>query len=264
MLDHTAQSSLHPDLGYLAAGRVHEATGSGRRTFALALAARLTGPILWVQDAAARDALYAPGIARFFDPARLIVALPVGRLQILQVVEEALRSGAPSLVVAELEAAPDLTASRRLQLAAGTGGGRGLILMPEHRLCTNAAETRWRCTPRAGAADTLQDWEITKNKRGRLGTWQVTWDGIGFSETPRNAGDPAHPVRGAGFHGHAAQAMDAKHSSDTTGTQVPKVSSKSGSPAINQNRSQDEGRLGGDCAAGPNTTAQAQKALPQP
>lgn len=174
------RTSPHPDLGTLVAGRVHEATGSGRRIFALALAARLTGPVLWVQDATARDALYGPGIARFFDPARLIVARPVGRIQILQVVEEALRSGAASLVVAEIEAAPDLTASRRLQLAAGTGGGRGLVLVPEHRLCTNAAETRWRCTPQPGRADTLQEWQITKNKHGRLGQWQVEWDGMGF------------------------------------------------------------------------------------
>lgn len=193
VLDHTTQTGLHPDLGYLAAGRVHEATGSGRRTFALALAARLPGPVLWVQDSTMRDALYGPGIARFFDPARLIVALPVGRIQILQVLEEALRSGAAPLVVAEIEAAPDLTASRRLQLAAGTGGGRGLVLVPEHRLCTNAAETRWRCTPRAGEADALQDWHITKNKQGRLGHWQVHWDGAGFSSheiaaTPSIAG----------------------------------------------------------------------------
>ncbi len=189
MLDHTTQTGLHPDIAYLAAGRVHEATGSGRRAFALALAARLTGPVLWVQDGTARDALYGPGIARFFDPARLIIVLPVGRIQTLQVVEEALRSGATPLVVAEMEAAPDLTASRRLQLAAGTGGGRGLALVPEHRLCTNAAETRWRCTPQAGDSDALQDWQITKNKHGRLTQWQVRWEGGGFVSCPR---DPAH------------------------------------------------------------------------
>jgi protein ImuA len=175
------RTTLHPDLDVLATGRVHEATGSGRRIFALALAARIAGPVLWAQDASARDALYGPGIARFFDPARLIVALPVGRLQILQVVEEALRSGAAPLVIAEVDAAPDLTESRRLQLAAGTGCGRGLILVPENRLCTNAAETRWRCTPRSGATETLQDWQIIKNKRGRLGSWHVRWTGAGFA-----------------------------------------------------------------------------------
>jgi protein ImuA len=159
-----------PDLGFLAPARVHEATGAGRLTFALALAGRLGGAVLWVQDARSRDGLYAPGMAALMDPARLVLARPTGALPVLQATEEALRSGAAPLVVAELAEAPDLTASRRLQLAAGTGGGRGLCLVPEARLRTNAAETRWRCAPVAGGG---QRWEIVKNKRGRLGVWEV-------------------------------------------------------------------------------------------
>jgi protein ImuA len=175
-----------PDLDLIAPGRVHEATGRGSLAFALALAGRLDGPVLWVRDARARDGLYAPGICAFLDPARLILARPTGPLPVLQAVEEALRSGAVALVVAELAEAPDLTASRRLQLAAGTGGGRGLCLVPEGRLRTNAAETRWRCDPLAGDAgsgpgDARQHWQIVKNKRGRLGAWQVGWQpGLGF------------------------------------------------------------------------------------
>lgn len=177
MLDQATTADQYPDLAHLANGRVHEATGSGRRAFALALAARLSGPVLWAQEVSALDVLYAPGVARFVDPARLIMVRPTGGLQVLQVVEEALRSGAVPLVVADLGEAPDLTISRRLQLAAGTGRGRGLCLIPEHRLRTNAAETRWRCTPHADNVDTLQDWEIVKNKRGRLGLWQVRCSG---------------------------------------------------------------------------------------
>lgn len=171
-----------PDLALLAAGRVHEVTGDGRLTFALALAGRLTGPVLWVQDARAGDGLYAPGLAAFIDPARLILARPTGPLPVLQAAEEALRSGAVPLVVAELAEAPDLTASRRLQLAAGTGGGRGLCLIPGHKLRANAAETRWLTEPVQGADDARQQWEILKNKRGRLGRWQVRLTGIGFTE----------------------------------------------------------------------------------
>ena len=87
--------------------------------------------------------------------------------------EEALRSAATPLVVAELPQAPDLTASRRLQLAAGTGGGRGLCLIPEGRLCNNAAETRWMCMPMPGLGSGGQHWEALKNKRGRLVTWRA-------------------------------------------------------------------------------------------
>lgn len=166
-----------PDL--IAPARVHEATGRGRLAFALALAGGLSGPVLWVQDIRTRDALYAPGLAAFLDPARLLLARPSGQLAVLQSVEEALRSGAVPLVIAELAAAPDLTASRRLQLAAGTGGGRGLCLLPGTGLRANAAETRWRCEPVCGKG-ALQRWETIKDKRGRPGTWQVRWTARGF------------------------------------------------------------------------------------
>jgi protein ImuA len=182
-----------PDPDRLAPGRVHEATGPGRLVFALALAGRLEGPVLWVADARGRDGLYAPGLAAFFDPARLILARPAGPLAVLQVMEEALRSGAVPLVLAELAEAPDLTASRRLQLAAGTGRGRGLCLLPEGRLRSNAAETRWHCAPVAAGQDAgwghaRQHWEIVKDKRGRLGAWRVRWQpGVGFVETAPDA-----------------------------------------------------------------------------
>jgi protein ImuA len=176
-----------PDL--IAPARVHEATGRGRLAFALALAGGLSGPVLWVQDARGRDTLYAPGLAAFLDPARIVVARPTGPLPVLQAAEEALRSGAVPLVVAELAEAPDLTASRRLQLAAGTGGGRGFCLVPGERLRTNAAETRWRAEPvpdpDSRGHDACQRWEIIKNKRGRLGAWTVRWTGRAFVEAAR-------------------------------------------------------------------------------
>lgn len=180
-----------PDLTLLSEARVHEVTGAGRRSFALAVAARLQGAVLWIHDTQEPDLLYPCGLATFVDPARLLVARPTGKLPLLQTVEEALRAGAVPLVVAELREAPDLTESRRLQLAAGTGGGRGICLIPEGKLRTNAAETRWRCEPLpatqvagqnraghpwAGQHWTAQHWEIVKNKKGRLGKWQVAWN----------------------------------------------------------------------------------------
>jgi protein ImuA len=169
-----------PGLDLIRPGRVHEAAGPGRRVFAAALAGRLAGPVLWVQEGRERDRLCPQGLAAFFDPARLLLARPAGALAVLQVTEEALRSGAVALVVAELAEAPDLTASRRLQLAAGTGGGRGLCLVPQSRTRANAAETRWHCVPLPGGPQTggtqakpRQFWELVKNKRGRLGAWEV-------------------------------------------------------------------------------------------
>lgn len=156
----------------LAPGRVHEATGAGRQAFAWALAAELSGAVIWVQDTKAQERPYPPGIRALADPAALIVVEPTGPLPVLQALEEALRSGAAPLVVGALERAPDLTESRRLQLAAGTGGGRGLCLVSESKLCSNAAETRWMCLPIPGHG-ARQRWEIVKNKRGRLGQWEI-------------------------------------------------------------------------------------------
>lgn len=154
-------------------GRVHEATGPMRRGFACALIRALSGPVLWIQQEGASDILYPPGLAACLDVGRLVIARTKGLIPTLQSTEEALRSGAAPLVVAELPTAPDLTASRRLQLAAGTGGVRGLCLVPQRGLCTNAAETRWLCVVKPGGG---QRWESVKNKRGRIYTLQVRWD----------------------------------------------------------------------------------------
>ncbi len=167
-----------PDLALIRPGRMHEATGPGRLAFAMALAGRLTGPVLWVRESRTRDSLCPQGLAAFFDPGRLVLAQPTGARAVLQVMEEALRSGAAPLVVAELIEATDLTASRRLQLAAGAGSGRGLCLLPEAGTRPNAAETRWHCVAVPGpmpGGGARQLWELVKNKRGKLGCWEVTW-----------------------------------------------------------------------------------------
>jgi len=183
-MPHPVSSGGLPDLALIRSGRVHEATGAGRRAFAAMLAGRLSGPVLWVQESRLADTLCPQGLRPFFDPARLILARPTGNLAVLQVTEEALRSGAAPLVIAELTEAADLTASRRLQLAASSGGGsvRGLCLLPEARARPNAAETRWLCTPIPEVAPGgrpsggRQLWELVKNKRGRLGVWEIAWD----------------------------------------------------------------------------------------
>jgi len=175
----------------LAPARVHEACGAARHSFALILAAALRGPVMWIAPAWLPHRLHAEGIVRLVDPARFLFVTPKREDDVLWSMEEALRSGAVPLAVADLGAAPDLTASRRLQLAAGTGGGRGLCLIPEGRLAANAAETRWMCMAMPGGT-ARQHWEIVKNKRGRLGQWQVTWSGERFAEAGRaEAAEPA-------------------------------------------------------------------------
>ncbi|MEM8790609.1 MAG: hypothetical protein AAGE80_03250 [Pseudomonadota bacterium] len=159
-----------PDLTrLLCAGRVHEAMGLGNRVFAASLARALSGPVIWLITQQSRERLCPQGLVRFFDPARLILVSPPDRRALLQSMEEALRSGAAPLVTGETGRAPDLTESRRLQLAAA-GGGRGLCLIAD--AMTNAAETRWHCSPRPGT-ETAQTWDLVKNKKGALGTWSL-------------------------------------------------------------------------------------------
>ena len=46
------------------------------------------------------------------------------------------------------------------------------------------------CRPAPGCDSAGQRWELVKNKRGRLGSWQVHWTGNGFAEVTEIA-EPA-------------------------------------------------------------------------
>src|SRR5205085_11701473 len=103
----------------------------------------------------------------------------------LWAMEEALRCRALSCVLAELPAGAeiDLTASRRLALAARDSGALSLLL--RHRLTPepSAAATRWRIAAAPSAPDdygglgrTRFELSLTKNRRGPVGRWIVEWD----------------------------------------------------------------------------------------
>ena len=144
----------HLPWGGLAAGAVHEildgdaptsnsttkiggALNGAVTAFAAAIAGKAqqarARPIVWIAPRTGpRESLYAPGLAGFgLDPVDLIaVRVPPGgnfAATALWAMEEALRAPTIGLVCAEIEAL-DLTASRRLQLAAETSGGMGLLL----------------------------------------------------------------------------------------------------------------------------------------
>lgn len=139
--------------GGLCRGAVHEvfAADAGAATgFAALLAGRTGGTVLWLAPARAPRP-YPPGLAAFgLDPARLLVA-EAEATDLLWAAEEALRSTALAALVV-LGAAPDLTAGRRLQLAAEAGGVLGLLLGPQPpRPRASAAHTRWRIAALPGA-----------------------------------------------------------------------------------------------------------------
>lgn len=169
----------------LARARAHEVTGSSRIVFALAVAARLAGPVLWIQPGRAPERPMGDGVSAWIEPGRLILARARTLVDILWTAEEALRSGAVPLVVAELPGLPSLTATRRLHLAAEAGATRGLaplglLLTPEPGGAPGI-ETRWRLAPApgwatGGMAGGAPRWHLTR-LRARMApesTWEMT------------------------------------------------------------------------------------------
>ena len=161
---------------HLLNGRVHEAEGRDRAGFALFQAVRLPGPIVWVVLAHDRD-LPMPGALPRGVAERLHLIEARSETDLLWAVEESLRARPVGLVIAAPEKPISLTVGRRLQLASEAGGTTGLLLIREGR-GSNAAETRWKCEPLPGPADsTRHRWSLNKNKKGTIGFHDESWDG---------------------------------------------------------------------------------------
>ena len=202
-------AAIDPVLGGgLALGALHEvapvaplhlgaATG-----FALALAARdrSSKSVLWIQPAfAGQEAghAYGPGLALFGLPlARLLVVRVACSRDALWAMEEALKCRALSTVIAELiDDIADLTATRRLILAARDGGSLGLLMRHRSTREPNASVTRWEVAAAAGRSDGFGglgrpsfDLSLVKNRYGICGRWSVAWSGHEHAFTPLSRG----------------------------------------------------------------------------
>lgn len=172
--------------GGLAAGAVHEVMGSAAGGFAAMLAGRFAGPALWCVMEHARTELYGPGLAAFgLDTRRLVVARCPSRQDMLWAMEEGLRDPALAVVVGEPDRAIALTASRRLQLAAETGGVTGLVLRhgaEDGALSPSAVFSRWRADSLPALTALGTRWRIELLRcRGGIGdadgdkVWIVDW-----------------------------------------------------------------------------------------
>ncbi|MBM3599080.1 MAG: hypothetical protein FJX35_12740 [Alphaproteobacteria bacterium] len=184
-------------------GLVHEvAAGSADEAgaaagFVLALLARrmkqVSGPVLWCGgNSRSGPDLYGPGLADAgLDPAHLILVRTATMADLLWTMEEALRCCALAAVVGAASGAVDLTASRRLQLAAEAGGGLGLVLdmsgsaagIEGGRLAASALATRWQVAalPSAPTGEGIgigaARWrlELRRCRGGSAGAWNVEW-----------------------------------------------------------------------------------------
>jgi protein ImuA len=130
---------------------------------------------------------YGHGLYRFgVDPGRLMLVETGTDKEALWAIEETLRSGVrPAMVTGVLEHSFDLTASRRLNLAAAALATPLALASPGKAAVASAAATRWRI----GALPASRDrfglllhpcWSLSleRCRHGRPGKWLVEWDHV--------------------------------------------------------------------------------------
>jgi protein ImuA len=166
--------------------------------FALAIAAQAVrhagkaakaAHALWIEtDYAALEGgkPYGTGIDSFGLPMDRLLILRVARpIDALWGFEEALKSSLAAIIaeLPETGAAADLTATRRLSLAARAGNGLGLLLRHRKSPGSITAMTRWEVSAAPSEPDrfggfgrTAFDLSLTRNRRGRCGRFIVHWD----------------------------------------------------------------------------------------
>ncbi|MGJ8604529.1 MAG: ImuA family protein [Marivita sp.] len=133
-------------------GRVHELCGQARRTLALSIAAQIGGPIVWIRLDGASEFINADAIAEQINPGHILFVTPAKRDLLLWAMEEALRDGRATVVIADLASPPAMVPIRRLHLAAEAGSGAGacrplaLLLTPDQGGAPGI-ETRWSLEP---------------------------------------------------------------------------------------------------------------------
>lgn len=177
------RASLHE----VSATPLHLGAAAG---FTLALAALAQEPqkeTLWIATdfgMLETGTPYGPGLGQFGLSAERLLVMHVARpVDALFAMEEALKCRALSAVIAELGEVPDLTATRRLSLAAKDQGGLGLILRHSPSDAPSAARTRWQVTAAPSVPDefgglgrTAFSLALIRNRRGPCGNWTLTWD----------------------------------------------------------------------------------------
>ncbi|SDI17685.1 ImuA family protein [Lutimaribacter saemankumensis] len=165
---HRAAPTIAPDPQMaLATGRLHELCGPARWTCALWIAGALDGPVLWIAPAWSGTQPNPCGMVPWADPKRFLFAAPTRPEDVLWCMEEALRSGAAPLVVADLPGPPGLTPVRRLHLAAEAAAEAplGLILTPGDGGAPGV-ESRWHMAP-AHEGDALR-WRLERRRARTL------------------------------------------------------------------------------------------------
>ena len=159
-------------------------------------AARTPGTLLWCRrPSGVFDAPpYAPALAAWFDPARLLVVTAPRDEDVFWAMEEGLRCPGIAAVLGEpahshAQRATDATAGRRLSLAAEKSGVPALLLRPQPAPPQSMCVTRWRiASAPSRSTPGLHDigaprWrlELQRNRFGapsvaEIPSWLVEWN----------------------------------------------------------------------------------------
>jgi protein ImuA len=168
--------------------------GPAATAFLLGLAARLmngdAGTLVWIrpQDIVREWGLpYAPGLARFgIAPARVLFIHPRTEQEALWAVEEAVQARGVALTIGDIDGAKlNLTASRRIHLAAEKVGRPALVARGARWRGATAALTRWavKAAPSSAPDYSVRGigtprWvvDLERAKGGRPGSFDVEWN----------------------------------------------------------------------------------------
>jgi protein ImuA len=155
----------------------------------VALRAAEKKPLLWIrQDYAPLEEgeISASGLMSLgFDPKNLLVLCVKDATEGLRALGDALACTALGATVLALSGTPrilDLTATRRLSLAAAHKGVTAILARLDARPEASAAETRWRVR-HAPSSLANEDWgfprfeaALLRNRHGGLNRWIMEWD----------------------------------------------------------------------------------------
>ncbi len=183
--------------GGLSPGALHEVIaaeaeeGGSAAGFTGMLTLLLGGEVLWLRDEASHrriGGLHAMGLVEIgLDPARIILGMVGDAAATLRAAADAMRCTGLGVVVIELWGRPpvlDLTASRRLALAAEGSGVSALLLRMAADPGPSSAQTRWQVAaapsaPLPANAPGHPGWtvELLRQRGGPPGgPWQVEWN----------------------------------------------------------------------------------------
>jgi len=179
--------------GGLRRSALHEVSGSAADGFTAMMAGRLAAeegrPVLWCTVAHGDGGdLYPPGLDDLgLVPSRLLLVRCKDRADLLAAAEEGLRGRGLAAVVVEADRVPDMTAGRRLQLAAEDGGVTGFLMLRRDAIWRHGAMTPYVMTPTPAVSRWLVDhapgggglrWLLTllRCRTGGAGAWVVEWN----------------------------------------------------------------------------------------